>query len=308
MTPNSDDYTQYGLVIVNFGRTTRVRDAAGQERDCTMRRGVPTLVSGDRVRWRASEPDAGVVVELLPRTTLLSRADPAGESKSVAANVDQLLVVVACRPPMEETLINRYLVAAEHLGVTPLLLVNKLDLFNDDDRAQLANWLGPWKDIGYRLLFCSSKSGVGLDTVRSALNDKTSIFVGQSGVGKSSLAKRFLPNTEIATGALARSGHLGRHTTSATTLYELPGGGHVIDSPGVRDFGLSHIPSEDLAPGFIEFRPYLGQCKFRDCAHRTEPGCAVLAAAEQGRISPRRLASYHTLFEASAAKELKTPL
>lgn len=290
---------QEGLVLANYGAALDVEDAAGGLHRCRLRQNLELLVPGDRVIWQGSGQDGdGVVVALLPRHTLLARPDALGQLRPLAANIDQILVVAAPRPTYSTDLIDQYLVAAEATCVTPLIVFNKVDLVVDPaEQAQIERDLERYRRIGYCVIRASTVARHGLDAVIAALRDKSSVFVGQSGVGKSSLVQALLPQHAIKVGALAERSGLGRHTTSAARYYRLPGGGAIIDSPGVREFSLWHMEAPQLAQGFIEFRPYLGTCRFRDCSHRHEPGCALQQAVADGTISAARLESFHRMVE-----------
>lgn len=293
----SDPAGMAGRVVTHHGRSAVVEDAQGELHLCTTRRRVGKVVCGDRVEWSAAGPRQGVITRLLPRSNLLARADGGGRSRPLASNVDQVLIVAAPEPPLSEALIDRYLVAAELLPARALIVVNKCDLLSPAERTELAARLADYQAVGYGLVFTSRDDRGTLDELRRHLQGKTSILVGQSGVGKSSLVNALLPDRDVRVGALSEATGLGRHTTSATTLHHLPEGGDLIDSPGVRDFHLEYVDVADLGRSFREFGPYLGQCRFHNCRHHGEPGCAVSTAAQQGQISARRLASYRQLLD-----------
>lgn len=284
-----------GLVITRYGASAAVEDAQGVLYHCVVRPNLETVVCGDRVAWQQSGERDGVIVALMPRRSLLSRPDFGGRMKPLAANIDEIVILAAPEPELSEELIDRYIVASELMGITPVILINKIDLLGEAARAELEARLKPYHDIGYRTLFASVRREHGLDALIGQLQDKTSILVGQSGVGKSSLVQTLLPGHDVRIGELSAATGMGTHTTTRTTLYHLPAGGELIDSPGVRSFGLWNIRPAELAQGFVEFRPYLGACRFNDCRHLVEPECALRAAVEEGRISPRRLASYHRI-------------
>ena len=285
---------QEGLLVANFGASVEIETRQGTRVRCQLRQNLPLLVVGDRVVWQAAG-EAGVVTALLERRSLLARPDQQGELKALAANIDQIVVVAAPAPAYSPDLINQYLAAAELTGIAPLLLFNKIDLIDEHNRREVDALLSIYQRIGYPVLSASTKREHGLDALIEQLKGKTNVFVGQSGVGKSSLAKSLLPDTRIDVGELSAQSGLGQHTTSTARLYHLPAGGHVIDSPGVREFRLWPMSRQELARGFIEFHPYLGQCKFRDCTHRHEPGCALQEAVGRGEISRQRLDSYQKL-------------
>lgn len=286
---------QPGLLITNFGASVEVEAEDGSTRRCLLRQNLEELVVGDRVVWQADREGGGVVVAVEPRHSLLQRPDFSGRLRPVAANIDQILVVFAPLPAYSTELIDQYLVAAESTGIAPALLANKTDLLDEAARTALEQALAPYRGLGYPLLHASTHARHGLDELTAALRGKHSVFVGQSGVGKSSLVKALLPETAIRVGELSEASGLGQHTTSASRLYHLPAGGNIIDSPGVREFRLWEMTREELAWGFIEFRPHLGRCRFRNCRHNGEPGCALEAALESGEISAVRLASFRRL-------------
>jgi ribosome biogenesis GTPase len=281
-----------GLVTAHYGTQVAVESAPGVSLRCHLRANLEALVTGDRVVWCEGDP-TGVVVAQLERNSVLSRPDPYGKLKPVAANIDQIMVVIAPLPTPHANLIDRYLVAAETVGIEPVILLNKIDLLADDPvlGQEMDELLAIYPTLGYRILRTSSLEG-GLEALHGALRERISVFVGQSGVGKSSLINVLLPDAELRVGALSESRQKGVHTTTTAQLFHLDCGGSLIDSPGIREFGLWHMSREQVEQGFREFRPFLGACKFRDCRHQQEPGCAILGAAESGQISQRRLGSY----------------
>lgn len=293
-----DTQDSTGFVVSNHGQRIRVRDRGQGDVVCTKLNRVPGLVAGDEVCWRPRQPGEGVILERLERRSLLSRFKARGKQQAIAANLDQIFFVLAVRPRFDPRLIDRYLVGAEYQGFNATLVLNKTDLLDAGGEEQHREALRPYAALGYRVVYCSAKSGEGLDRLRETLVDKTSIFVGQSGVGKSSITRHLSGDQSIATSELTRGDH-GMHTTSAAVLHELGTGVRLIDSPGVREFAAWQIPAAELANTFIELRPYLGQCRFRDCTHISEPMCAVKTAAEQGQVSAERLASYRELFTES---------
>lgn len=283
---------QVGLVIASYGASIEIEAENGEQLRCALRQNLPLIVVGDRVVWQAAQ-EGGVVTALLERRSLLARPDTHGELKGLAANLDQIIVVVAPAPAYSTELIDQYLAAAELTGITPLLLFNKIDLVDDENHEAVEALLQRYRDIGYRVLTSSTKINHGLDELIEQLKGHTNVFVGQSGVGKSSLSNALMPGQDIAVQALSEQSGLGQHTTSTARLYHLPQGGKIIDSPGVREFRLWQMNEMALAEGFREFQPFLGHCKFRDCRHQQEPGCALKAAEESGEISTERLRNYH---------------
>lgn len=291
---------QEGLVVANHGANISVRDQDQQIVRTFVRSNLELPVAGDRIVWRRSPDGGGVIVGLLPRRSLLSRPDPSGNPHPLAANVDLMVIVGAPQPNIDLNLLDRYLVAAETLDIRPAILVNKDDLLNAKQREALEQSLAVYARVGYATLFASAKRTHGLDDLKHHLQHRTSVLVGQSGVGKSSIINHLLPMQPALEGELTRG--LGRHTTSTTSLYQLPSGGQLIDSPGVRRFSLWHLPPLAVGEGFAELRPLLGHCRFRDCRHLLEPGCALRSAMESGKVDPRRLSSYHQIIADSGGQ------
>lgn len=285
---------QHGLIITHYGTQVLVEategDQAGQVRRCHFRSNLGSLVTGDRVVWRDGNP-LGVVVAVLPRVSELSRPDPHGDMKTVAANIDRIVIVIAPYPEPHAVLIDRYLIAASAIGIEPALLINKIDSLDDATRPKITQLENSYRNLGYNVMRASTQTGEGLDELKRFLAEFTSVFVGQSGVGKSSLVNALLPDANLKVGALSER-QLGSHTTTNAQLFHFPAGGDLIDSPGIREFGLWHMDADEVLEGFIEFRPFIGHCKFRDCSHRHEPGCAILLALAEGKISQGRMDSY----------------
>jgi ribosome biogenesis GTPase len=250
------------------------------------------VVCGDHVVWQATGDNEAVVVALQPRSSALTRPGYGGREKAIAANITQLIVVLASRPEPTGYLLDQYLVAAETIGVSGLVCLNKADLLNAQEREAFHRRFGVYEAIGYPVIEISAKTEHGLDPLRQHLRDETSILVGQSGVGKSSLVNALIPRENVLEGGLSDATGLGRHTTSAATLYRLESGGELIDSPGVRSFRLGQLDRKALELGFREFLPFLGHCRFHNCVHDAEPGCAIREAVEHGHISAQRLASF----------------
>ncbi|SHH96608.1 small ribosomal subunit biogenesis GTPase RsgA [Ferrimonas marina] len=295
-----------GRIITRFGQHADVETEEGEVFRCNLRRTVGSVVVGDRVEWRqgneAMAGIAGVVEAVHPRRSELKRPDYYDGLKVVAANIDQILVVSAVVPELSTQIIDRYLVAAEDTGITPVLVLNKIDLLSAEERQAVDATLAPYLAIGYRIHLVSSETGEGVADLEHCLQDKVSIFVGQSGVGKSSLINALMPGIELETGEVSSNSGLGQHTTTTARLLRFPGGGDLIDSPGVREFALWHLAPERVTWGFKEFREHVGGCKFRDCKHGNDPGCALRAAVEQGEIDAQRFENYHRILESMVSE------
>lgn len=288
-----------GTVIGRFGKHADVEDTSGTISRCHIRRTVESVVCGDKVFFsKGDTTDTGVngVIEIVKdRHSVLTRPDFYDGVKPIAANIDRIIVVSAILPSLSTNIIDRYLVACEDIGITPLLVINKVELLSDEERATVAEQLTTYEKLGYEVLYTSCETGEGIEALNDYLNNSISVFVGQSGVGKSSLINQVLPDADELTGEISNNSGLGQHTTTTAKLLHLPAGGDLIDSPGVREFGLWHIPSERITWGFIEFRDYLGGCKFRDCKHLNDPGCLIRQAVEENEISKERFESYHRI-------------
>jgi ribosome biogenesis GTPase len=294
MTANATADAFDAEVIAAFGRHLIVRAGDRELRARPAGRRL-SIVCGDRVRCEPVNDTEALVIEVLPRRTLLARANQRGESEPVVANITRLVVVVAPIPSPDFFIVDRYLCAATAAGIAGALAVNKSDLAEASD---MRDELAAYTVAGYGQVQCSAKAGQGLTELRALLSTGVSVLVGQSGVGKSSLVNALLPLAEIATGELMREEE-GRHTTTASRAYELePGhrtGGTLIDSPGVRDFApaIDHLDGETL--GFPEVSLHAAQCRFQDCKHMHEPDCAVMAAVASGEMVARRYESYRRL-------------
>ncbi len=279
-------------VIGAFGRQVRVRTSDGTEYPARPLGRALGIVCGDEVRCRHDERHGEVhVLEVLPRRTALYRTNARGRAEAVLANLTRLLVVIAPLPEPDLFVADRYLAAAASAGIEPILIVNKADLGLD---AALGAALEGYRQADTPSIEVSAVTGVGEAELLAACRGRTAALVGQSGVGKSSLAARLAPEERIEVGALARAAE-GRHTTTASRLFILPGGGELIDAPGVRDFAPAIECLEPRTLGFAELARLAGGCRFLDCQHLREPDCEVRAAVEQGQMDPRRYESYRRL-------------
>jgi ribosome biogenesis GTPase / thiamine phosphate phosphatase len=291
-------------VIAAFGRHLQVRDAAAVVHAARPSGRKLALVCGDFVRCESDPQYAQVqVVACLPRRTALYRSSARGASEPLAANLTLLAVVVALRPQPDWFVVDRYLCAAASAGIAALLVLNKCELERDAAAdAALHAEFAAYAAAGYPCLACSARAGSGLEALLARLAGETAVLVGQSGVGKSSLVKVLVPQASAATGELLRDEE-GRHTTSASRLYDLPivpgaaghAPGHLIDSPGVRDFAPAIDRLEARSLGFVEIERLASGCRFADCLHMREPNCAVSGAVEGGALHARRYESYRRL-------------
>ncbi|MCS6860048.1 MAG: ribosome small subunit-dependent GTPase A [Abditibacteriales bacterium] len=259
------------------------------------------VVVGDRVRFERVTEEEGIIVEVFPRRSQFARPVAEGrEEHVIMANLDQMVIVFAAAEPRPDLWrLDRFIVVAEASALEALIVLNKMDLMDDPsrehERAEIHQAFHVLERIGYRVLYTSTADGRGLDELRAALVGKISVFCGPSGVGKSSLLNALQPGLNLAVSEVGEVTHLGRHTTVIAQLIPLDCGGWVADTPGIRQLGLWNVAPEDLEVCFREFAPFLGQCRFNDCIHLHEPGCAIRLAVERGEIDERRYRSYAQL-------------
>ncbi len=252
------------------------------------------VVCGDEVHWRLSDSaGSGIVLDRLPRRSTLSRTNAQGQNEVVVANISQLIVMFAPEPKPDFFIVDRYVAAAELHGLKAVVVLNKCELSVESDDCETE--LSTFAQIGYATARCSAMTGDGMATLRARLEGEVSVLVGQSGVGKSTLANALLPGLDAETAALSRSTMEGQHVTSVSTLHHLPGGGDLIDSPGVRDYAPALESLSDPAHVFREFAAPAALCRFQDCRHLREPDCGVQRAVEAGSIAARRYESYRRL-------------
>ena len=309
-----------GNVVRLLGKVCSVRPETETDQlfECSLRgrlfeTGVAQIAVGDRVEFdpveephaQAGHPEVdapqhghGVIHQILPRRSALIRppSKRGGQPQIVAANLDQLVIVSALTEPRYKTgLIDRYLVIAHRASIAAAICLNKIDLASPEEMAKAHADLRPYLRLGLPLILTSALGGKGIEDLKGLLKDKRSVLVGHSGVGKSKLAGRLQPGLKLASASLTREGK-GRHTTSVSTLFDLEFGGELVDTPGVRELGITDLPQGDLAGHFADFQAFLGDCRFTSCSHIPEPGCAVREAVESGKISPARYDSYVRLY------------
>jgi ribosome biogenesis GTPase len=285
-----------GLVIVNWSRHALVEADDGRRVDCLVRGRKLAPVCGDRVDYEVGAEGA-VIERIHPRRSTLERHDPRRGAQPLAANLDRMLVVCAAVPACEPFLIDKYFVAAHALGIDAGLVLNKADLLDDgvadeEDAHPLRALVAEYAALGYPTVEVSTETGAGAEAFRAALAGRVSVLVGASGVGKSSLVALAVPDHDVRVGEISAATGEGRHTTTHTMLFHVPSGGALIDSPGVRDFMLWPMPVGELRRHFVEFAPFAARCKFADCTHLREPGCAVRAAVDEDAILLRRWDAY----------------
>lgn len=301
---------QEGIVISRFGKVADVEGASGLISRCNIRRTLASIVTGDQVIWRANNDPFtnGVIEAIQPRHSELVRPDFYDGIKTVAANIDQIMIILAVLPELSLNILDRYLVACAVTKIEPIIVLNKIDLLNDKQQQDITDDLAYYQSLGYRVLYLSCKDELGFDNFTMQLKNKTSVLVGQSGVGKSSIVHQLLPTSaaEINVGDVSESSGLGQHTTTSTRLYHLPCGGDIIDSPGIREFGLWHLMPDQVMQGFTEFYDYLTDCRFRDCNHLTDIDCGLQKAVSSGKIAGWRLDNYHRILQSMQDVKAKT--
>lgn len=291
--PNlSEILLQEGLVIGHRGKGLLVEDKHNKVFLCHTRRRLGSVTVGDRVIWKAESGNTAVVESILPRQSLLSRPAARDKQRPFAANIDTMYIVSAPEPTPDFLLIDQCIVMCEHNSIAPHLILNKIDIATKQQLDSLNQAFQVYSDIGYSVFQTSADTGQGIKQLEATLNHHVSILTGQSGVGKSSLTSTLLPQREIRIGGLSEASGHGKHTTTAATLYHLPTGGDLIDSPGLAVFGLAGISQQQLAWGYREFHEYIEQCRFNDCQHHQDKDCAVANAVNTGNINQGRYQRY----------------
>ena len=302
---------QEGLVIAHYGQQLDVEalegEHAGEVVRCFVRANIDSLVTGDTVVWRPGKNESGVIVARGERRNLLQRPDNFGALKPVAANIDHIILVIAPEPEPHDNLIDRYLVASEITDIPAVILLNKTDLLSESNRESIESLLARYRALGYEVVQTSAADAGDRPSpeVEALVRGQTSVFVGQSGVGKSSIIQTLMPDEQIRVGAVSESTGKGIHTTTTARLFHLPLGGELIDSPGIREFGLWHMTPQEIEYGFREIRGLIGHCRFRNCRHLGDPGCAIDAAADAGEISRERLRSFHRILQDMAEQQAR---
>ena len=294
------------IIVEGTGGVWRVRTPDGAEREAALagrlkqeERGALKLAVGDHVTVAPDERGSGWrITAIEARTGVLARREPGGRhgERILAANVDQVLVVFAVRnPEPHRRMIDRFLVIAEANDLRPHLVLNKVDLAPSPEEIEAL--AAPYRAAGYPVHLTSAKRGDGLATLRAELHGRVTAVTGPSGVGKSSLLNALHPTLGLRTQEISASVNKGRHTTVGAKLIPLPDGdeGYLVDTPGLREVGMWGLPSESLDQCFPEFRPFLGECRFQDCRHDAEPGCAVREALGRGAVDGERYESYRKL-------------
>ena len=308
---------RHGLVIKNTGSWYQVRTDDGALVECKIKgnfrlkgiRSTNPVAVGDRVNIEENREGTAFIVSIDDRDNYIIRraSNLSKESHILAANVDQALLIVTVNHPQTNLIfIDRFLATAEAYRVPVKLVFNKIDLYDENDKELLQGLVDLYTYIGYDCLSVSAVTGEGIDRLCTLLHEKVSLFAGNSGVGKSSLINCILPGLNLKTGAISQSHHKGMHTTTFSEMFPLPHGGYIIDTPGVKGFGTIDFAPEEVAHFFPEIFRFSHDCRFGNCTHRHEPGCAVLQALEEHRISESRYASYLSIIDDSTAGKYRS--
>jgi ribosome biogenesis GTPase len=291
-----------GIVVSRFGKRADVEDTQTHLiYRAFIRRTIDSLTTGDNVLFRIdtqhNDGSGGLIETLIPRKSLLSRPDFYDGLKPVAANISKILIVSAKEPEFSTNILDRYLIACEQAKIEPVIVINKIDLFSPDELNKLQKIFETYQSLGYKIYKVSSYTNEGIEELTAEILNDTTVLVGQSGVGKSSLLNILVPHADAQTNEISDTSGLGQHTTTNTKLYHIGQTGLIIDSPGVREFALWHLTPTEVTQSYREFLPILGQCKFRDCKHHKDPGCAIVKAVSEGTIAEFRFNNYHKILE-----------
>ncbi|MGN1393742.1 MAG: small ribosomal subunit biogenesis GTPase RsgA [Succinivibrionaceae bacterium] len=292
-----------GTIVSRYGKQVDVEDNKTRIiYRCYIRRTIESLTTGDAVLFRIditnNEQQNGLVETVKPRTSLLSRPDYYDGLKPIVANISKIIIVNAKEPEFSTNILDRYLIACAKAQLSPIIIINKADLFTDDEKTELEKTLNVYKNLGYKTLLVSTQTQEGISELLNLIENENTVLVGQSGVGKTSLLNVLVPTAYANTNEISQTSGLGQHTTTNTKLYHLDNGGLIIDSPGIREFALWHLTNEEVTKSYKEFTPYIGCCKFRDCKHNeNEPGCAIVDAVKNGKISQFRYDNYLKIIE-----------
>lgn len=286
-----------GKIITNFGGNILVKLANNDKVSALYRSSFKgELTVGDNVELEYTN-STYLITKLLERKNLISRPNQyQRKNKNVAANIDYAVIIITHSPAPVEHYIDRYLAALQNSDIEPIIVVNKIDSQTLKDKEFIENLVDVYKNIGYKVFYISAKNNTGINKLLDTLKGNTSIFLGQSGVGKSETLNTILGEKITETTAVSNSTKKGRHTTTCSTLYEIDDDTNIIDSPGIREFGLWHISKEELFDGFLDFKKYKGMCQFRNCSHEeNSKGCEIVNQLKQGNIDPTRFKNYHRI-------------
>ena len=305
----SDSNTERGVVFRSTGSWYDVQDIMGKTVRCRIQgkirlqgiRSTNPIAVGDYVQFTRVEDGTGSINSIEERRNFIARksVNLSKESHVVASNLDRaFLIVTIAKPRTSSGFIDRFLVTAEAIGIPTTIVFNKMDLLNDDEEASArqTELEKIYSDVGYEIIRASAKTGLGIDEMKAGLKDGIYLLSGHSGVGKSTIINRLIPGLDIKTADVSESHYKGRHTTTFAEMFSVPGGGFIIDTPGIKGFGLIAIKKETLNHQFPEFFELLKDCKFNNCVHTDEPGCAVRKAVSEGEVSDERYRNYVEMY------------
>lgn len=305
--------TAQGLVVCHYGKEvdieTNIETNIHSVIRCNLRQNLPPIAVGDQVYYEINnsninnqtENNTGIVTKILPRTSLLERSSLTNfnakhKPRPIAANLDQILIIIAPEPAPQSYLIDQFLIIAESAHLNSILIFNKYDIYqalqNNQNKQSYDDLISIYQKLGYPVLNISANDDQSYAALNRLLANKTSILVGQSGVGKSTITKKLAPDSDILTGAISEKSLLGKHTTTTAKLYHLDNNANLIDAPGIREMGVAHLDRKTIEQAYREFRPYLGNCKFKDCSHEHEPNCALKQALADQIINKVRWSNY----------------
>ncbi len=299
---------EQGTVVRSSGSVYGVRTAAGTLIDCRVKgnfrlkgiRSTNPVAVGDHVCFDIREDGTAYIVDILERRNYIVRkaSNLSKQSHILAANLDQcFLVVTISHPVTATTFIDRFLATAEAYRVPVVLVFNKTDLYNDEEREELEYLTALYENIGYRCMHTSVVGGIGVEELKEAMRGKVSLLAGNSGVGKSSLVNAVVPEVATKVGEISKTHDTGMHTTTYTEMFEFMPGSYIVDTPGVKGFGTFDMEIEEISHYFVEFFELSKECRYGNCTHTHEPGCAVLEALERGELAPSRYQSYLSMLE-----------
>jgi ribosome biogenesis GTPase len=304
-----------GIVIKSTGSWYTVKTEEGDLIESRIKgnlrlkgiRSTNPIAVGDHVELKLSSEDnnefsqiVGFIHKILPRTNYIIRKAPnlSKESHIIAANIDQAFLVVTIQYPVTTTtFIDRFLVSAEAYRIPCHLIFNKIDLYNEKETTEMNSLIGIYEKIGYQCLKLSAKEDIGFDVLRKMMANKTNVFAGHSGVGKSTIINSLQPEMKLKTGIISEAHFSGKHTTTNSEMYELDFGGYIIDTPGIKGFGVLEMVKEEISHYFPEIFKLLDGCQYYNCSHTHEPQCAVKKSVEEGEIAQSRYTSYLGLLE-----------
>lgn len=294
---NNERLDNKGLVIASYGRHYLIEPAycLGTSIQCFARGKKTEIAVGDLVNYEMASENQGIITKILPRKTLLKRSN-IYKTKLFAANIDQLVFVLATEPKFSEDLLARSLIAAEDSGLKPIIILNKIDI--EDKLAAAKARLQIYRELNYQIIEVSAlQTNNTIQYLKQLFTHQSSLLLGQSGTGKSTLINLLIPNAQVLTQEISQALATGKHTTTLTRLFHLPNGGTLLDSPGFQEFGLSYLSEGRLERAFVDFRPYLGQCRFHNCHHINEPDCAILKAVKNQKVTQFRYMLYAQLLK-----------